>query len=277
MSFEPIALHAHNPGPMTGRGNSTYLLVGRDGTATLIDAGQGMDAHLADLAAALAARGAWLARVLVTHAHPDHASGARVIAAAHPGAAFMKLSWPEQDRRYQVPWTAVVDGQTIDTGGTSLEVLHTPGHSPDHVAFWHAQSRTLFAGDLVIPGGSVLIHASRGGNLRDYLASLERVRALAPARLLPAHGQPVDDPETLLTRTIEHRLQRERQVVDALAAGESTLPALVESIYDGLDPALVPAAQETLRAHLDKLRLEGRAAEAEGRWTAVTRRAASRE
>lgn len=266
MPFEPIALHAHNPGPMTGAGNTTYLLVGNDGTATLVDAGQGLDAHVSDLTAALQERGVSLARVLVTHAHPDHASGVGAIAAVHRSAAFMKLSWPDQDRRYAVPWTPIVDGQAIEIGGTELQAVHTPGHSPDHVAFWHAPSRTIFAGDLVIPRGSVLIHASRGGDLREYLRSLERVRALGPARLLPAHGEPVADPETLLTRTIAHRLQRERQVVDAIAAGRSTVQAIVESIYDGLDPALLPAARETVRAHLEKLRLEGRAAEADGRW-----------
>jgi glyoxylase-like metal-dependent hydrolase (beta-lactamase superfamily II) len=267
MSFDPIPLPAHNPGPMTGSGNVTYLIVGRDATATLIDAGQGIDTHLAEVAAVLDRHGARLTRVLVTHGHPDHASGARALAAAHPGAAFMKRPWPGQDDRYPVGWMPLADDHAIDAGGTILRVQHTPGHSPDHLAFWHEESRTIFAGDLVMPGGSVMIHASRGGDLGQYLRSLERVRALKPARLLPAHGGPVDDPEHLLAGTIEHRLSRERQVVAALVDGRATAQAIAGCIYDGLAPALMPAACETVRAHLEELRREGRAAEAAGRWT----------
>lgn len=267
MSFEPLPLPAHNPGPMTGRGNLTYLIVGADATATLVDAGYGIEAHLAAVAALLDRHGAWLARVLVTHAHPDHASGASELSAAHPGAVFMKCPWPGEDDRYPVGWAPLADEEAIDVGGTTLQSLHTPGHSPDHLAFWHEESRTVFAGDLVIPGGSVMIHASRGGDLGQYLRSLERVRSLKPARLLPAHGEPVDEPDRLLAGTIDHRLSRERQVVAALAGGRATVQAIAESIYDGLDPAIMPAARETVRAHLEKLRREGRAAESNGRWT----------
>ena len=267
MAFDPIPLHAHNPGPMTGSGNVTYLIVASDATATLIDAGQGIDAHLAEISAVLGRHGARLTRVLVTHAHPDHASGAPSLAAAHPGAAFMKWPWPGQDERYPVDWTPLADDEPIDVGGTVLRAQHTPGHSPDHMVFWHAASRTIFAGDLVMPGGSVMIHASRGGDLGQYLQSLDRVRALKPRRLLPAHGGPVNDPDRLLAGTIDHRLSRERQVVAALADGRATVQAIAGSIYDGLDPALMPAAYETVRAHLEKLRREGRAAEADGRWT----------
>jgi hypothetical protein len=92
---------------------------------------------------------------------------------------------------------------------------------------------------------------------------------MAPARLLPAHGPVVDEPVPLLTRYIEHRLAREAQVLDALSVGRRTVQAIAESIYDGLDPALLPAAHETVRAHLDKLRLEGRAAVDADRWSVV--------
>src|SRR5262249_22070491 len=110
-----------------------------------------------------------------------------------------------------------------------------------------------------IPGGSVMIHASRGGNLAQYLASLERLQALEPVRLLPAHGAAIDDPRRVLADYIAHRLDRERQVIAALAAGHSTVQAIAESIYEGRGPALMPAAQESVRAHLEKLHAEGRA------------------
>lgn len=267
MRFDPIRLHAHNPGPLTGSGSFTYLLVGADRTATLIDAGQGKPGHLGALASALTAHAATLTRVLVTHAHGDHIAGAPHLAAAHAAAAFFKWAWPEQDVRYPAPWQPIHDGQAIDIGGDTLVALHTPGHAPDHLAFWHARSGTAFVGDLVWPGGTVMIPPSRGGDLIQYLAALGRLRALRPARLLPAHGEAIEQPDRWLARTIEHRLAREQQVLEALARGHATVQAVAESIYDGLDPALLPAAHETVRAHLDKLRREGRAVEADGRWT----------
>jgi glyoxylase-like metal-dependent hydrolase (beta-lactamase superfamily II) len=101
---------------------------------------------------------------------------------------FQKFPWPEEDDRYVVTWRALVDGDLVIAGDESLTALHTPGHSPDHVAFWHERTRTVFSGDLVTQGSSVMIHTSRGGNLAEYMASLERLLALQPRALLPAHG-----------------------------------------------------------------------------------------
>ena len=258
-------LDAHNPSPMTGAGNHTYLLI-EEGTAALIDAGVGDRRHLDDLQRALDAHSAVLRDVLVTHAHPDHASGAPAIAREHPAARFHKYPWPSEDARYAVEWQSTDDGDRFAVGPTSLIALHTPGHSPDHVSFWHELSRTAFTGDLVVQGGSVMIHATRGGSLARYLQSLERVLALSPARLFPAHGPDVTDPQGLLRSYLHHRRMREAQVVGALRSGAETVQAIVDSIYDGLTPALVPAAAENVRAHLEKLRTEGRAVERGGRW-----------
>lgn len=267
MTFDPVLLRAHNPGAMTGAGNNLYLVASR-GAAALVDAGLGDAEFLADVTAALNHAHARLTHVIVTHGHADHASGASSLAAAHPAARFLKHPWPGLDEYYDVAWHRVDDGEAIEIGGERLTIVRTPGHSPDHIAIWHAPSRTLFTGDLVVPGSSVMIHSSRGGRLAEYMGSLERVLALDPAVLLPAHGSRVDNPRALVTMYLEHRRMRERQVLEALRAGRATVEAIAETIYDRLDIALMPAARENVRAHLDKLRDEGRAAYDAGHWRA---------
>src|SRR5262249_10288031 len=251
---------------MTGTGNNTYLLIADRGDAALVDAGVGDARHLADLDAALSAHQATLTRVLVTHGHADHAGGAPAIRASHAGVTFAKRAWPGFDGHYDVEWRPLRDGDVVRAGDEPLVAIETPGHSPDHVVFWHEPSRTVFTGDLVVAGSSVMIHWSRGGNLADYMRSLERVLALEPRLLLPAHGPRVEHPRALLTGYLEHRRERERQVIEALSRGHADVKAIAESIYHGVDPALMPAARENVRAHLEKLKAEGRAREERDRW-----------
>jgi glyoxylase-like metal-dependent hydrolase (beta-lactamase superfamily II) len=264
--FSPIRIDARNPSPMTGSGNATYLIAAPGRSALLVDAGVAHPEHLEQLRSELARVDARLETVAVTHWHGDHASGAPAIAQAHPSATFAKYRWSDEDDKIDVAWTALGDGMTLPAGDDTLVVVHTPGHSPDHLAFWHEDSRTLFAGDLVIQGSTVMIHWSHGGDLAQYLQSLERVLRLKPKRLLPAHGGAVDNPEALLRTYIDHRLLRERQVLAALWAGHDTVSSIAESIYHGLAAALMPAAHETVRAHLEKLRQDGRVTESDERW-----------
>ena len=237
---------------MTGGGNWTYLLPGSP--SVLVDAGVGQTAHL-DALFALVPDGPDV--VLVTHVHPDHSSGAPAIAARAPRARFAKFPWPERDALVGVAWTALADGERVDTGSGPLEVVHTPGHSPDHVVFWHAASRTAFVGDLLVQGSTVVIPASHGGSLSAYLASLERVAGLAPVRALPGHGPVIDDPLALIAHYLAHRRLREQQVVEALSAGDRSPAAIASRIYTGLAPALLPQAHDSVLAHLVKLEDDG--------------------
>jgi glyoxylase-like metal-dependent hydrolase (beta-lactamase superfamily II) len=259
----PLFLHAANPGPMTGEGNWTYLIGGT--RPVLIDAGVGNTSHL-DAIGKAAADGP--AHVVVTHAHSDHVSGAPAIRERWPHAFFSKHPWPIRDP--QLPWQRLDEGSIVATDEGDLTVLHTPGHSPDHLTLWHPDSRTLFVGDMLVQGSTVVIPASHGGSLADYLRSLERMLALRPARALPAHGPVIDDPAALIQHYFQHRAQREAQVLEALAGGLATVAAITSKLYPALAPALIEMARESVLAHLIKLESENRASRDGTQWSIMT-------
>lgn len=247
-----VPVLAGNPGAMTGRGNWTYIITGK--VPVLIDAGVGREDHVDAIASHLPSGPA---HVIVTHAHEDHALGAERLAARWPGARFWKWPWPERDLKYPVSWNYVADGQRLDAGDDQVEVVHTPGHSPDHICLWQPSSRVLFGGDLLVLGSTVVVPASSGGNLVAYLESLSRVDALGAGRVLPAHGDPIDDPHGLIRAYVDHRLERERQVLAAVREGKSTVEQIAAGIYVGLPSALERMARESVLAHLLKLEAEG--------------------
>jgi hydroxyacylglutathione hydrolase len=247
---------------MTGDGNTTWLIPGH--VPTLIDAGTGDPRHLDALERAL--DGSRLAQVLVTHSHVDHASGAAAIAERMPHVRFLKMLWPEQDAAWHVRWHPLIDGEMIAAGDTVIAAAHTPGHSPDHLCFWHRDSGQLFCGDLAWKGSTVVIPPSHGGDVAAYLASLERVLQLAPTAMLPAHGQMIENPTELLRDYIAHRRLRERQVLGALQDGMTSPDEMVAQIYPALTDALVPVARESVLAHLLKLERETRVVRDGERW-----------
>ena len=238
-SLHPLLVPAGNPSDWTGpTGNNTWLIRGRE--AALVDAGVGSTEHVDAIATALA--GAPLVRVLITHWHPDHVKGLPAL----------KDRWPALN---------VVDSGAapVPAGDGVLEVVPTPGHAPDHLCFFDRESGDLYCGDLARRGGTIVIPASKGGNLREYLDSLRRVRELNPRRLLPGHGPIIEDPLAVIDQYIAHREQREQQILKAILEGARTVPDIVKRVYPALPVSLSEGAAESVRAHLVKLRDEGRA------------------
>jgi glyoxylase-like metal-dependent hydrolase (beta-lactamase superfamily II) len=246
---------ALNPSPMTGAGNNTYLIDGAE--PTLVDAGIGAAGHIDALAAALAGRP--LARVIVTHGHADHASGVPALRTRWPGLDACKFVVNEPARPGGVDddpgtWVPLADGQVVSAGDRTLVVVHTPGHARDHVCLWDAEERSLYAGDMVAIGTTIMVPAGRGGGMRAYLQSLQRLQALQPARIYPGHGPVIERPAELLAEFIAHRLMREAQVRACISKGTTAPADMVKEIYPELPAALVPAATATVEAHIEKLR-----------------------
>ena len=258
-----IALPAHNASDWTGpTGNNTYLFAGLH--PALIDAGVGHPAHVASIAGAL--DGSALETVLITHGHPDHVSGLPALIERWPDirVSGMPPGLPPGAR-------SLADGDRVKAGDGSLVVVATPGHSPDHCCFFDEREGDLYCGDLVRAGGTIVISPAQGGDLDEYLRSLERVRVLGPKRLWPGHGPAIENPGLLIDSYIRHRADREAQVVNALHDAALTPEQLAAAIYPALERPLALAAAEMMRAHLAKLAREGRAREEDGRWRLTAR------
>jgi glyoxylase-like metal-dependent hydrolase (beta-lactamase superfamily II) len=236
---------APNPGPYTGPGTNTYV-VGDGASCVVIDPGPVIDSHRVAIEHAIA--GATPVAVLVTHTHPDHAPAANPLARrlGVPAIGYDRGDEFEPDER-------MGDGDELSVGGVTLRAVHTPGHTDDHLCY--LADRVLFTGDHIMGGSTVVIEDAAA-----YMSSLEKVRALSPGHICPGHGDEIPDAVGMVDAYIAHRREREVQIVEAVGAGASSPRDIVDVVYAGLDPALVPAAQHQVMAQLEKLISEGRVA-----------------
>ncbi|MEJ2311116.1 MAG: MBL fold metallo-hydrolase [Gemmatimonadales bacterium] len=242
---------ADNPGPLTLNGTRSYRIGAR--RAVLLDPGPdrpgGID-RLVELAGEAIVE--W---ICLTHAHHDHAALAS--RAAEEFGASLAAS-PRTLARIGLEGRPLVDGDRIDVDGGSahLDVLETPGHSDDSLTFCLQPARWLFTGDTVLGEGSTLV-APPDGNMSSYLASISRLISLRPERILPGHGPPVAEARSLLEGYRSHRLERERQIRDALESGANSVETIRRRVYPDLPVGLESAAEGAVRAHLAHLAERG--------------------
>ena len=257
---------ADNPGMMTGPGTNTYL-VGIDEIA-VIDPGPGDDAHLDAIAGCGGDRIRW---ILLTHTHQDHSPGA-VGLKKRTGAEILAFGPGEGRGKIRLDGT-LADKAIIEATEFHLTALHTPGHASNHLCYLLNEERTLFTGDHIMQGSTVVI-SPPDGDMATYLDSLERLKTIRPRlkAIAPGHGHVIDDPLAVVDATIAHRLAREAQVLDVLRErGPAVITDLVEQIYADVLPELHSVARRTVWAHLRKLADEGEAKgdRFDGEWSAT--------
>jgi glyoxylase-like metal-dependent hydrolase (beta-lactamase superfamily II) len=235
-SLDLTTITAPNPGPMTLTGTNTYL-VGRNPTL-VIDPGPADESHVEIVLEAIESRGGH-AGVILTHGHGDHSDSLGLMRE-----------------------TAVLLEDSIDVGG--LQAVATPGHATDHFCLIldpghpahgdESVGRVIFVGDLLLGTGSGLVPPrSEGGSLADYLDSLQKVRDLEPDLLYPGHGPVIEDPTDTIAAYIQHRLDREGRLIEALESGERSRARLLDLVWDDVPAELRPAAALAMQAHLEKL------------------------
>lgn len=247
---------ANNPGPFTFTGTGVYI-VGHDNVA-VIDPGPQTDSHIQALRKALDGRK--VTHVLVTHHHIDHSPLAAPLAAEHGCKVYgygQQMRTPEggeirleagDDLSFK-PDVEIRDGYVVEGDGWTIEAIHTPGHTSNHMCYALREENTLFSGDHIM-GWSTSVVSPPDGHMGDYLESLERVKARHFDKIWPTHGPAIDDVDAFVQAYIDHRHTREAQIMSCLQDGKSEIMDMVSCMYADIDKRLHPAAAHSVLAHL---------------------------
>ena len=262
---------ANNPSKYTYLGTGTYIIGDQD--VAVIDPGPILDDHRDALATAL--QGCRVRAILVTHCHSDHSPLAAWLrdATSAPTVAFGPHGAVEYDADLEDlgaagdddvkleeaidtefdPDVRVGDGEVAAMGnGWTMRAVHTPGHTSNHMCYALEETGALFTGDHVM-GWSTTVVSPPDGDMRAYIDSLRKVIARDDASLWPTHGAPVTAPRPFLEAFLEHRLEREAQVIGAVRSGLDEIPAMVKVLYAEVREELHKPAARSVLAHLIKL------------------------
>jgi glyoxylase-like metal-dependent hydrolase (beta-lactamase superfamily II) len=256
---------ADNPGPFTFKGTGVYIVGNKD--VAVIDPGPDDASHVDALKRAL--EGRRVTHILVTHTHADHSpaakplkewSGAKTYAFGPHGSGKLEdgVRVEEGGDMQFTPDVRVKDGEIIKGNGFTFECVFTPGHTSNHMCYALREENALFTGDHVM-GWSTTVVTPPDGDMAQYMASVKKLMARDDAILYPTHGAPVTDPKPFLAAYLEHRLDREKQIVACIRDGLTTIPQMVARMYADVDKRLHPAASRSVLAHLNQLDNENRA------------------
>ena len=246
---------AGNSSVFTGPGTNTYL-VGTE-EITVIDPGPAMPEHIENIAKAC---GDDIKQILVTHTHPDHSPGAKLLhqRTAAPVMGMYALHKQTQDKTFKAN-KVLEDGDEIREIEYTLKAIHTPGHASNHLCYLLEEEKMIFTGDHIMEGSTVVI-GPPDGNMKQYIESLEKLKQFDISLIAPGHGNLMKDPKSVVDWIVSHRMFREKKVVDALTEfSKANLDQLVEKVYDDVDERLHGIARASLLAHLNKLIEEDKA------------------
>jgi glyoxylase-like metal-dependent hydrolase (beta-lactamase superfamily II) len=245
---------APNPSLMTLDGTNTWVIAEPGSSrAVVVDPGPDDESHLRRVHDQVTSAGQAVARILLTHSHPDHAEGAAAFAAM-TGAPVLAA-----DPAYRLGDEGLAPGTTVTACGCEIHVVPTPGHTTDSVSLHLPADHALLTGDTVLGRGTTVI--ANDGSLSDYLGSLDRLRALTDqaelSTLLPGHGPVLTSPAATLDYYIAHRQERLAEIKAALDAGDRTTQEILARVYHDVDRSLWPFAAWSVRAQLEYLKERG--------------------
>jgi glyoxylase-like metal-dependent hydrolase (beta-lactamase superfamily II) len=244
-------LRAPNPGPMTLDGTNTWVLRAAPGApAVVIDPGPAHDDHLDRIAAH-----APVGSVLITHGHPDHTEGSAPLA-----DRLDRTTVRAADPTHTIGGAPLTPDSPLEAEGFTIRLVPTPGHTADSVCFLaeRGDERVVLTGDTILGRGTTVV-AHPDGHLGDYLASLELLSAYRGIPALPGHGPALADCGAAAEFYLAHRRARLDQVRAAVAAGATTAPEVVATVYADVDRSLWWAAEWSVRAQLEYLGVGGTA------------------
>ncbi len=255
---------APNPSAFTFHGTGTYII--GSGSVAIVDPGPDLAAHVEALLDAV--RGETVSHILVTHTHLDHSPATVAVKAATgaPSYAFGPHGrggdggQVEEGADFDFePDYRLADGETVEGDAWTVEGVHTPGHTSNHMCFSLKEENALFPGDHVM-GWSTTVVSPPDGDMHAYMGSLEKLLGRSEGIYYPTHGAPITDPPPYVAALLAHRHEREEQIVACLADGIARIPDMVARMYADVDPGLHRAAGRSVLAHLIHMVETGRAA-----------------
>ena len=245
---------ARNPSPFTFHGTGTFIV--GTGKVAIIDPGPDLAEHIDAVLDAVSAE--TVTHLLVTHTHRDHspASAAVKSVTGAPTYAYGPHGAGKLERGVQVeeggdmdfvPDRLVRHGDVIEGDGFSFECVYTPGHTSNHMCFAYQEQKALFTGDHVM-GWSTTIVSPPDGDMADYMASLDLLLARDDQLYCPTHGPAITNPQSYVREYMQHRVQREEQIVECLRNGVNTIEQMVPLMYHELPRTMYPAAARSVFA-----------------------------